>query len=78
MMRCNHCGKEMPMQGKVCPYCEPEKDRLATDMTCMLIGGFVGTIWGVIHGHWSVGGVVGIVAGAFVALVINYFVTGEP
>jgi len=67
-MRCSGCGKDIPFNGSVCPYCQRDKsgDQAFTTIT------FVGLLVGAGLGY-AMGGVMGAIIGAIVGGFIAIF-----
>ena len=80
-MRCSGCGKDIPVTGQVCPYCQRDKSTDQTQHTliticvlgCVGVGYFVGGFSGLL---WGAG--VGIVLGVIVALSAGSGVASKP
>lgn len=77
-MRCSNCGKNMPAQGNVCPWCEIDKKPDQIRANCLKIGTFVGSALGLFigarSGNYFFGIVIGMVLGFFQGgLIGDYF-----
>ena len=72
-MQCSNCGKSIPFNGNVCPYCHADKSgdqgmviiAMAVAIVCMGIGYLAGGPCGFFAGA-IIGGLIGGVVGFFV------------
>lgn len=60
-MRCSGCGKDVPFNGEVCPFCQRDK---SSDQTIHVLG-MIGMFIGGTVGSW-IGGFGGMIVGAIV------------
>jgi hypothetical protein len=69
-MRCSNCGKDVPFNGNVCPWCNNDK---TADKQTQILGFFFGLVGGalgwLIHGFGValIGIVIGVLVGMYVA-----------
>lgn len=63
-MLCSNCGKDIPFNGNVCPYCHADKSGDQMITTLGVIGGAIGGFIG-----YSVNGVGGAIVGFFVGAI---------
>ncbi|CTP89973.1 SHOCT domain-containing protein [Xanthomonas graminis] len=70
-MRCSGCGKDIPFNGQVCPYCQRDKSKDQSNTVISFILGLIaGTIGYFIFGFWGAlsGFFLGSIAAAFTTL----------
>jgi len=69
-MQCSNCGKEIPITGKVCPYCHADKsaDRRQTVFNAIVL-------WciflGCVFGHEATSSIVGLCIGGLVGAIVG-------
>ena len=69
-MRCSGCGKDIPFNGTVCPYCQRDKSKdQAYTVVAFIFGIIGGAIGYFIFGFW------GVVGGFFLGCIIAAAVT---
>lgn len=66
-MKCSGCGKDVPFSGKVCPFCQRDKDK---DQTYFVMGMILGFPL-IAIGYWLFG-FWGFIAGAATGGMISY------
>lgn len=76
-MRCSGCGKEIPFNGQVCPYCQRDKskDQQYTVLAAIL-GLGLGYLGLKMFGGW--GGIIGFIAGCAIAYVASGAGSSKP
>lgn len=62
-MLCSNCGKDIPMVGKVCPWCHVDKSKDQVTNVLATVGALVGAAIGLWLGDLG-GAVAGFVGGA--------------
>jgi hypothetical protein len=73
-MICSNCGKDIPMRGRVCPYCWADKSNDQADQGMFVLFGLLGMV-GVGLVAWLVGGgLIGVVVGGVLGGIICGFV----
>jgi outer membrane lipoprotein SlyB len=65
IMRCSNCGKDVPLLGKVCPWCHVDKSK---DQAITLVSG-AGAIGGGFVGN-MIDGFMGMLIGAVIGAVL--------
>lgn len=73
-MICSNCGQNIPMHGRVCPYCWADKSNDQTDQGMFVLFGVLGMAGGGFVGWMAGGGFIGIVVGGAVAGVVSAFI----
>lgn len=69
-MFCSGCGKDIPFNGSVCPYCQRDKSKDQAYMVMAFIFSIIGGAIGYfIFGFWGVIG--GFVLGCIIAAVVT-------
>ena len=67
-MRCSNCGKNIPFNGNVCPYCHADK---SGDQRKQILGMFFGMVGAGLG--WAIHGIgaalIGLVIGVIVGLI---------
>lgn len=73
-MDCSNCGKDIPYDGRVCPWCHAEKSADKDSYSLSMFFGIVGFIVGrVTHdvGSGVIGMVIGVILGTYLARRAN-------
>jgi hypothetical protein len=69
-MRCSGCGKDIPFEGRVCPYCQRDKSQdQAFTVVAFILGLIGGAVGYFIFGFWGALG--GFFLGVIVAAVVT-------
>lgn len=66
-MHCSNCGKDIPFNGNVCPYCHADKSKDKEIHMTFLAGAFAGGLIG-----WKVAGedFIGAMIGGFIGGIV--------
>ncbi len=76
-MRCSGCGKDIPFNGKVCPYCQRDKSKdQQYTVWAFILGLGLGYLGYKVFGVW--GAIVGFVVGCVIAFVASSAGSSKP
>jgi hypothetical protein len=69
-VQCSNCGKKIPFQGDLCPYCNCDKSKDRYIQVLEITGGLLGGLLGYLISYPCTGPFLGLIVGALICTVL--------